>query len=178
MAVLSKGMTTAQKSILNILLMQAVWLACVLGGTWWGWGALLVFFIVYQTAIGTLQKDWLCIFLIAAIGSGVDCIITEMDLLIFPEKNMLPFIPLPGWMFALWLAFASLFVHGLAWLRDRYFLAALAGTILGPSTYYAGSLLHGVKLGMIPTSFFLCYGILWAIMTPLFGNIAKSTLDE
>ena len=92
--------------------------------------------------------------------------------MIYPGKNILNV--LPSWMAALWLAFVTLFLHGLQWLRDRPLLAAAAGAVLGPASYYAGAQLHGVKLGMTLTSFFLCYGFLWAIMMPLFGCIARS----
>lgn len=174
MALAAKGLSSLQTNIINLVLVQGVWFACVLGGTWWGWAAALVFFAIYQLLVGALQKEWLCIIAIAATGFAVDCTISQLDLMIFPEKNTLTFIPLPGWMAALWLTFATLFLHGLQWLRHRPWLAAAAGAILGPATYYAGSLLHGVKLGMILTSFFLWYGLLWGIMVPLFGSIAQA----
>lgn len=173
-----EGFTPTQKNIVNILAMQCVWFACVLGGTLWGWVATLVFFGIYQYMIGSLRKEWLCIITIAAIGFSVDCAISYLQLMIYPEKNVLALIPLPGWMAALWLVFATLFLHGFQWLRQRLPLAAVVGAILGPASYYAGSLLHGVKLGMILTSFFLCYGLLWAIMMPLFANISRSLAHE
>ena len=181
-----QGLTPSHKNIINILLMQAVWFACVLGGNLWGWAAALIFFGIYQKMIGSLRKEWLCILIIASIGFGVDCVMSSLQLMIYPDKsqiNWLPAfvsssIPLPGWMAALWLAFATLFLHGFQWLRHRPLLAAVAGAVLGPINYYAGSQLHGVKLGMTLTSFFLCYGILWAIMMPLFNSIARSFTHE
>jgi hypothetical protein len=173
-----QGLSQAGKNILNLLLVQAVWFACVMGGTLWGWAAALVFFGLYQRMVGNLQKDWLCIMVIATTGFGVDCTISSLELMIFPENNLLPFLPLPGWMAALWLTFATLFLHGLQWLRHRPLLAAAAGAFLGPASYYAGAQLHGVKLGMILQSFWLCYGLLWAIMMPLFGGIARSLARE
>ncbi len=176
----------ARKNIINILLMQAVWFACVLGGNLWGWAAALIFFVIYQHMIGSLRKEWFCILAIAVIGFSVDCTISNLQLMIYPDKNTMvvmpsfissfapSYIPLPGWMAALWLTFATLFLHGFQWLRHRPLLAAVAGAALGPANYYAGSQLHGVKLGMTLPSFFICYGILWAIMMPLFGSIARS----
>lgn len=178
MTLQANRLTTLQRNIINLVLMQVVWFACVLGGTLWGWAATLVYFAIYQRVIGALQKEWLCIIAIAATGFAVDCAMSYLQLMIFPEKNVLAFIPLPGWMAALWLAFATLFLHGLQWLRYRPWLAAAAGAIIGPATYYAGSLLHGVKLGMVLTSFFLWYGLLWGIMLPLFGSIARSLVDQ
>lgn len=190
MTLTAAGFTPKQKNIINVLLMQVVWFACVLGGNLWGWTAALIFFGIYQKMIGSLRKEWLCILTIAAIGFSVDCTISNLQLMIYPDKNTMnvmpsfissyipPFITLPGWMAALWLAFATMFLHGFQWLRHRPLLAAAAGAVLGPASYYAGAQLHGVKLGMILTSFFICYGLLWAIMMPLFGSIARSFSHE
>jgi hypothetical protein len=166
------ALSAMQKDIITVLLMQAVWLACVLGGSMWGWGATLLFLGCYLWLFGLSIKDALCITTIAVIGFAVDSTISAMELMIYPDKNVLAFIPLPGWMAALWLAFATLFLHGLQWLRPRPLLAAVFGGVAGPATYYSGSLLHGVQLGMMPLSFFLCYGALWSVMVPLFGSIA------
>ena len=166
--------TPNQKNIINVLLMQMVWFACVLGGNLWGWAATLIFFCIYQKIIGSLRKEWLCILAIAFIGLAVDCTLSKLQLMIYPDNNTMNL--LPGWMAALWLAFATLFLHGFQWLRHRPLLAAAAGAVLGPANYYAGAQLHGVKLGMILSSFFLCYGILWAIMMPLFINIASNSI--
>ena len=178
--------TSNQKNIINILLMQIVWFACVVGGNLWGWAATLIFFAIYQKIIGSLRKEWFCILAIAVTGFGVDCTISNLQLMIYPDTNTMAWIPsfisslipLPGWMAALWLAFATLFLHGFQWLRHRPLLAAAAGAVLGPASYYAGSQLHGVKLGMILSSFILCYGILWAIMMPLFISIASSSIER
>lgn len=169
------ALSAPQRDIISVLLMQAVWFTCVLGGTLWGWASLLVFLGCYLWLFGLSSRDALCIGSIAIIGFAVDCAISFMELMIYPDKNVFSFIPLPGWMAALWIAFATLFQHGLQWLRHRPLLAAAIGSIAGPLTYYAGSLLQGVQLGMMPGSFFLCYGVLWSVMTPLFGSIAAAT---
>lgn len=188
MTLAAERFTPNQKNIINILLMQAVWFACVVGGNLWGWAATLIFFGIYQAIIGSLRKEWLCILAIAFIGLVVDSTLSKLQLMIYPDKSTMNWMPvsitsfisnfmhLPGWMAALWLAFATLFLHGFQWLHHRPLLAAAAGAVLGPANYYAGAQLHGVKLGMILTSFFLCYGILWAIMMPLFINIASNSI--
>lgn len=182
MALAPEGFTSTQKNIINVLLVFSVWFACVLGGTLWSWVAVVIFFAVYQYAIGSLHKEWLCILTIAAIGFSVDYTISSLQLMIYTDTNTLAFIPsliaLPGWMAALWLAVATLFLHGFQCLHHRPLLAVVVGIILGPAIYYMTSLLNGVKLGMILTSFFLCYGLLWGIMMPLFGNISRSLVHE
>ncbi len=167
-----------QRDFINVLLMQVVWFSCVLGGTLTGCGALAIFLVVYQLKIGKLQQDFPCILAIAVLGYSVDSVIALLDLIIFPDTNALLFLPLPGWMAALWVAFATLFLHGLQWLRGHIFISIVSGAILGPLSYYAGTLLHGVKLGMTLPSFFICYGLLWSIMTPLFVSISEQLSHE
>jgi hypothetical protein len=167
-------LTSKQRDIVNIVLMQGVWFACVLGGTLWGWIAATVFLLAYYWLFSVSIKEALCIVAIAAIGFSVDSCISMMKLMIYSDKNWLTFIPLPGWMAALWLSFATLFFHGLQWMRTRLLISAVLGAIGGSVTYYTGSVLQAVKLGIMPDDFFMTYGALWAIMTPLFVSIAAS----
>ena len=63
----------------------------------------------------------------------------------------------------MWVNMAASLRYSLGWMRNRYFLGALLGMILGPAAYLAGERLGGINLidGMLPIA------IEWFIAMPL-----------
>jgi hypothetical protein len=168
----------SQRTIANLLLVQGVWFVCVFGGTTWAWVATTVYFCIYQWQIGRLQVEWPCWVSIWLIGLLVDFTISWLGFMQFGREQDPLWLFLPGWWVALWLSFATLFLHGLEWLRYRPWLAAICGCIAGPLTYYSGAMMAGVTLAITTEKFLLCMAVFWAIMTPLFGAICASYHKE
>lgn len=164
-----------RRNTLNILATQGVWFACVLGGDP-GSVALLLHLLLYQLWVGQLQKEWRCILLITAIGFTVDSTIARLGFLIYPTHSLGDWHIAPLWLAALWCSFATLFLHGLQWLQSRLLLATVLGAVTGAGNYYVGADFSGARLGISTVAFLACHAALWAIMTPLFVQLAKDTV--
>ena len=169
-------MTSTARAITNLVLAQAVWFACVLGGNA-GSVSLVLHLGIYQGCIGSLGRDWRILLPIAAIGYAVDSTLAALGFLHYPGPTLAPLLPAPLWLAALWLSFATLFLHGLQWLQGRLWLAAGLGAVAGAGTYYVGAGLSGATLGITTQAFLLVHALLWAIMTPLFTCLARTTPD-
>jgi hypothetical protein len=72
----------------------------------------------------------------------------------------------PYWIIMLWALFATTINSSLAWLKQRYLLAALLGAIAGPAAYYAGNRLGAVELAH-PEQALLALALGWSIWLPL-----------
>ncbi len=75
------------------------------------------------------------------------------------------------WMLSLWAMFAATLRHSMAWLRDRYLLAAVLGGIFGPFAYWAGARLSAIELTWQPVSL-LWVMVVWVLALPLLTLIA------
>jgi hypothetical protein len=133
-----------RRALINLAAFELGWMACVLGGS--TVGALAVAVILtrhlgWQARPG--EWRWLAGF--AALGLAVDGGLALAGGFDFGEEP-LAFGVLPLWLWLLWPLFATLLHHSLTWLWRRPWLAALAGAISGPASYFAGAGLAGVEL--------------------------------
>ena len=153
-------MSPLAAKLLNVLLYQAGWFACVLGAAWnypiiGGLGAL---------ALAEVEaKLMLCACL---IGFGVDSRQHALGVFTFKTDPGWP-LWLPLWVFVIWLQFATLFHYALSWLSGRYLLASLLGMLGGPLAYWGGVRLGAAVLGKDTVWSLLALGLAWALVTPL-----------
>lgn len=169
------SLDATQRTVANLLLTQAVWFACVLGGDA-GSVAAVLHLLAYRRWIGD-DSDWPLLCTVAAIGYGVDSALAALGFMHYAPHTLTGLLPAPLWLAALWLSFATLFRHGLHWLQHRPWLAAALGAVAGPMTYYAGSELGAATAGTSITVFLVLHALLWAIMTPLFACLARRIAD-
>jgi len=162
-------MTSTQRNILNLLMFQAFWFACVLGGNLIAAMALVCFGLLYSRLVGNPLKQWKALLAILVCGGLVDTLMAYTHIITFNAAD-----PEPLWLAFLWLGFATLFFHGLQWLRKFSLpLIALLGAILGPLTYWTGALLSDNSFPSGLTLFIISYAIAWAILLPLFTHIPR-----
>lgn len=79
----------------------------------------------------------------------------------------------PGWITALWAAFAISFCHSLRWLQGRWILAALIGGIGGMLSLTAGVRLGAVEMPQGAWSLAAIYAPIWALATPALAWLAQ-----
>jgi len=162
-------MTATQRNILNIMVFQIFWFACVLGGNAGAAIALALYAFVYTRFIGNPLKQWKALGTIALCGLLVDIAMAEFGVIHFADSAREAL-----WLLLLWLGFGTLFFHGLAWLRKLPLaVIALIGAVAGPLTYWAGANLNDSRITVSPSVFMVCYGIPWAILLPLFTHIPR-----
>ncbi|QQR90712.1 MAG: DUF2878 domain-containing protein [Myxococcales bacterium] len=163
--------------ILNVLQHQVGWFACVLGAAW-GHPLLgcMVALAAHTTHVfATVQpmKELKLMFTVALLGTVLDSIHRSLGVLSF-ASSMGPSWLAPLWISMLWLGFATTLAHSLAWLRDRYALAALLGFIGGPLSFFAGYRLNAVAFPQgLPYSLFVI-ACVWALVMPCLIALAKA----
>lgn len=161
--------------ILNVVLVQLGWFACVLGESY-GYPAtgpvfvLLSIFFQFRKFAGD-GRIFTYFAQIALIGFISDLIIILSGSLFFGGCcTGLPFA-YPYWMIALWISFSTTYFSSFEWLRQRYFLAAIIGFLGGPLAYFAGMKLNALYLGDNILYSLTIIGIIWGIAVPLMGFI-------
>lgn len=162
-------MTSTQRNILNLLMFQAYWFACILGGNLIAVMGLLCYGLLYSRFVGNPLKQWEALLAILFCGGLMDAIMAYTHIITFNATEALPI-----WLACLWLGFATLFFHGLQWLRKFSLpVIALIGAILGPLTYWSGAQLSNNSLSSGLTVFIISYATAWAILLPLFTHIPR-----
>lgn len=156
------------RRLVNFIAFELGWLACVLGGSLVGALAATVLIAVHlgwQARPG--EWRWLAGF--ALLGLTVDGTLHLAGGFDFGDEP-LAFGLLPLWLWLLWPMFATLLQHSLAWLWHRPWLAAAAGAVSGPFSYYAGARLAGVELApwLLPAQA-LIWGLLCLWLTRYLG---------
>ncbi|MFK7886579.1 MAG: DUF2878 domain-containing protein [Gammaproteobacteria bacterium] len=132
------------KSVATLIAFKVSWLCIVFGAVWsMEWLGLLaiILFTGYEVVIRQRHTLLLPAIIVGILGYAVDNAYVATQLLSFSE----PGIALaPYWMALLWVNFALIVEHGLAYLKGKPALAATLGAIGGPLAY-----LSGVRLGLI-----------------------------
>ncbi len=146
------------KLIANFLIFQIGWLICILAPQGYTFLFTAIALTLHFTWIGKLE-EWALFAKLVLIGFVLDSAIQALQILDFRNAELLQ----PAWLFCLWLLFASTIRHSLAWLFQHRITATIAGAVLGPVTYIAGSKLGAAEV--ITDSYFiaaLALAIPWA----------------
>ena len=152
-----------KKQIINYLLFQAGWFACVLGGDQVALLTTLVILFIHLRWIGQWQIEREVLIISLILGSAIDSFLGNLEILIFPGEGRL----LPVWLACLWLLFGTTLRHSFDWTREHKLAGALLGMMGGPASYYAGTRLTDVAL-MEPTWLtLLILSAIWGAVIPL-----------
>lgn len=160
--------------LINILLFQLCWFACILGGAngmpllGVAVVALAVAYHLYSTA--NPRAELLLLVVAAIIGGAWDSLLVTLGWLVYPSGTLIAGTA-PYWLVAMWIAFATTFNVSLRWFKQHLLLAALFGAVGGPLAYFAGERLGGVVFSSYPAALgALALG--WTLLMPLLLLIA------
>lgn len=156
-------------TIVNFILFQVGWLACVLSAAK-GFPLLgvvvasgIVIFHLWRAHLPLAEVKLILLALL--IGAVWDSILVWQGLLIYQQGMLLPFLA-PYWIIVMWALFATTLNVSLRWLKGRLLFAIIFGAIGGPLAYYAGQRLGAVEFSeTIYALSALLVG--WAVFTPL-----------
>ena len=155
--------------ILNVTFYEIGWFFCVLGGAWDYplAGALfaLALCAVHLFLSKSRSSEAKLMLTACLLGVIIDSAQQALGLFTF-KSNQNWVLWLPPWVFVIWAQFATLFRYALFWLKGRYFLAALFGSLGGPLAYWAGIRLGAASFGPDPVAAILCLGVVWAVVIP------------
>ncbi len=154
---------------INFVLFQVGWFACV-----WGAGVNFnylgpgVVAILVPLQIYFLTSRFTGEMIFAAI-CGVSGFFLETIMIIsnvYLPVNQPDVLFCPPWMAALWFNFSMLVSISLAWLKEKYFLAAFLGGLAGPVAYWGGEKLNAIIVADVFWEGYAPLSLLWAISLP------------
>jgi hypothetical protein len=167
-------MVTRMAFVLNILLFQIGWFACVLGaahGLPWA-GALTALAIVAWHVVRARDpgRELTLVACAAALGVAFESLLVQSGWVRFGAGVVIEGAA-TYWMVALWALFATTLNVSLRALRPHAWLAALFGAIGGPLAYYAGARLGALEF-VATGAGLAAIGAGWALLTPLLFRAA------
>ena len=161
--------------LVNVLLFQAGWFACVLGaahGLPWIGALAAVLVIGWHLARAARPGPELTLIVAAAlVGALFETALARLGWVRF-ASGVLVEGTAPYWMVALWAIFATTLNVSLRALRPHLWLAALLGAVGGPAAYYAGARLGALELTALGAAL-AALSAGWAILTPALMRAAE-----
>ncbi len=162
--------------ILNFVLQQAGWFACVLGGAhgrpWLGSALALALAGAHLGLVRAPRSEARLLAAVALVGAALETAQIQAGLLAYSSPVPLAGLP-PVWVVVLWINFATLLRFCLDWLSGRYLLAALLGAAGGPLAFLAGERLGGVALDPRRWPSLVGLAVVWGVAMPVLMMLAR-----
>jgi hypothetical protein len=161
--------------VINAVLLQACWFVCVLGAAqniyWPGYVAALITIGWHLRQAKRPKAELLLVAVSCMVGVAVEATLTVSNM-IGHESTALWFGVAPGWMIALWAAFATNLNVALRALRNHRLLGTALGAVGGPVSYYGG-----MRLGALhfphPVAAMICIAVAWIIAMLILMHAAQ-----
>lgn len=161
--------------LLNIVLFQLGWFACVLGAAngYAREGAIAAALIValHIARAARPGREAALAAVAALLGFVFESVLVQADWVRF-EAGVLLEGAAPYWMVALWALFATTLNESLRMLQTRPYLAALFGAVGGPLSYYAGARIGALDF-VQPAAMLAALAAGWAVATPALLSLAR-----
>lgn len=166
--------------IINFVLFQIGWFACVIGAAkqmpWLGVAVVIAIFIWHLTQAKLAKKEVQLLFITLVIGGTFDQIMLNHQLISYQAHGWSDAI-VPVWILALWAEFVTVLNVSLRWMKElktlvRWIVSILFGAIGGPLAYIGAEKLGAVTLNNLPISY-IALGVGWAILTPLLLKLSE-----
>lgn len=166
--------STLPTSVVNAVIYQCGWFACVLGGaSGWGLeGALVALGLtLLHLALAEEPRREVPLLLAAGlIGVIVDSLHAGVGVLEFNEHRAGAIAPV--WIIALWIQFATVLHFCMNWLSKKYVLASVLGFVGGPLSFLAGERLGAATFGEPRMVSMAVLAVSWSIALPALVAIA------
>jgi uncharacterized protein DUF2878 len=163
------------RNVINFVLFQAGWFACVLypGLAAVGFVVVLVAFhlaFISQARMSELQF----IGLGTVLGGVLDGIWFNIGVM---DNGVSGFQLTPIWILGLWAAFTTTLSHSLSWIGSKPWLPFVCAPIAGPFAYWSASKMGAVQLPDLTLSL-AALALGWFIVFPLLLYIRKTLYPE
>lgn len=167
--------TSTRDNIVNFVLFQVGWFACVLGAAnQQGWVGVVVVAGIVILHIWRAQyrlRELQLLIVIGLLGYLWESVLRMQGVLVYADgTGSSEFAPV--WMAALWINFAATLNLSLRWFQSHKWLAAVSAAIAGPLAYFAGERLGAIGM----PDFWLAMVALslgWAVLFPLALTLAQ-----
>jgi hypothetical protein len=164
-----------QRLVLNVVIYQCAWFACVLGAAARHPGigiAVAVAAVAWHLFMARAPRRELPLIGIAIVaGALFESLLVASGWVQMAPATLLGGVT-PLWMVALWAAFATTLNVSLRALRRRYVLGALVAAVGAPLAYAAGARLGALQWEQtVPAMLLIAAG--WALILPLLMRSAQ-----
>jgi hypothetical protein len=159
--------------LFNALAFNLLWLSCVVGQNPYMWLAAPLLFAYLWFLVSNNMISLSSLLVPAAIGIGVDIILTLAGVFKFQEA----FFIIPVWLVVLWLGFAATLSQSLSIFGKKKWLAACAGAVSFPLNYGVGEKLGAVVFGETYLTSMIILAVLWAVLLPLCFYISEGVVQ-
>ena len=167
--------------LVNYVLYQIGWFACVLGGAWhrpWTGFVIAVILCVAHLALSVERSvEARLVVLATAVGALIEIGQIAAGTYRFTSGTVIDALP-PPWLLAMWAQFATTFRFSLRGVITRPIRAALFGAAGGPIAFLAGERLGAVTLLPPLTHGLLRLSISWAIALVVFSVVVRRLTPE
>jgi len=160
--------------LLNAVLFQAGWWACVLAAANHRAalallalaGVVAIQVLLYPAPARMLRLALLCL----GLGAVIESAFVALRVTAFPHDQILLGLA-PAWMAGMWALLATSLDASLRWLQQRALLGSAFGAAAGPLSYAAGARLGALALPG-PRSPWVIAAV-WAVAFPLLLRLAR-----
>jgi hypothetical protein len=161
--------------IINIVLFQAGWFACVLSaahGQPWAGTALAAAIVAWHTLRAAKpEQEFKLIGIVVLLGALWDSALVMTGWIVYPAGTVIDGAA-PHWILALWALFATTLNISMRWLRQRALFAVILGAIGGPLSYAAAARLGAVTFAE-PVPIVIALALGWALIMPALVALAQ-----
>ncbi len=162
--------------LLNFLLLQAAWAACVLGAArdsaWLGPLVTAGLLTAHLWLRAERQRELRAILWAAGIGLVLDSLLVALGFVRFAAPGPWPALLVPAWIVALWAAFGATLRGALAWLARRPFLAAGLAAVGSPLSFLSARALGALEFPRPLPLTLAVIALEWALLVPLLLRLA------
>ncbi len=162
------------RSTTNFLLYNIGWFACVFfaaeGQSWVGVTTVILVAFAHLLSAPRWFPEAMVLAAVGLLGFFWESLLVWTSVLSYPTAPGLAGFA-PVWIVALWINFATTLNVSLAWIRSRWWVAALFGAVGGPLAFVAGEKLGAVSFPDTGTSLAVLAGG-WAVLLPLCCRLA------
>ena len=164
-------MLTAPRSlILNAVLFQVGWFACIFGARHpWLLAVALACLVAHFLWVASWRTEGRLVASVTLFGCALDSFLLNLGVFDFVGDSPL----LPVWLALLWALFATTLNHSLAWSARHWWLASLLGGVGGSLSYLAGSRIADVSFPYGQTPTLILLALIWAGVLPLLHAFAR-----
>jgi hypothetical protein len=154
--------------LINVVLYQCAWFACIFGAAkgqpWLGLGISFIVLAWHLSQAPLVKNEVYLLLSTLVIGFVFDQGLLTAQLIDYKSHGWSDAL-VPMWILALWLTFATLLNVSLRWMRPHLMYAVLFGLVGGPLAYYAAVGLNAITILDQRAYWILALG--WGVVTPV-----------
>lgn len=165
----------SKQVVINFILFQAAWFACVLGAArgmaWLGVITTILIVAWHLKQAKQTKPEVILLIITLLIGAVFDQVMLSTHLISYQAHGWSDALT-PAWILALWAGFVTALNVSLRWMQGKWIVAVLFGAFGGPLAYMGAERLGAVTLNANPQSY-LALSVGWAIITPVLLVLAR-----